>query len=202
MNIRPPNRPRLNRQDAEAILAQHGDTEHQSAVMLLSMRSYYSKMGAAAGNDVGIYDDASVVISPQKFATFNFNTDASKLGWNPAVGKPFGLLQPGKWYFHKGLHRGQYKALRQFNNAVEAASKNCPTAGAMTVLRCWAHGDRRNYLQTGWYNINDHSGNNGTTSSWLCQTTPPDQYWERYNMISGLMNDHNQGVIACRLVEG
>lgn len=200
MSITPIARPKISREEAEQILRSHGDTEHEKGVMLLSIRGYYAKMGAGAGNDVGIYDDASVVISPHKFATYNFNTDASRLGWNPGVGKPFGLLQPGKWYFYRGLHRGKYKALRQLT-VTEARDLRCPTNGAMTVLRCWGPGDKRNYFEAGYYAINDHSGNDGSTTSWLCQTTPPDQYWERYHFIDALMDKHGQKVIPCRLVE-
>jgi hypothetical protein len=157
-------------------------------------------MGPGAGNDVGIYDDASVIISPDKFATFNFNTDASRLGWNSGVGKPYGLLQPGKWYFYRGLHKGQYKALRQATED-EARRLGIPTNGNMRVLRCWGPGDKRNYFESGYFAINDHSGNDGSTSSWLCQTTPPDQYWHRYHLIDAEMDKHGQKYIAGRLIE-
>lgn len=199
----PSERPKITREEAEKILRANGDTEFEKGVMLLSIRGYYSKMGRP-GNDVGAWDDASVVIGPGVFETFHFNTDPSREGWNPGVGKPYAQLVPGKWYFRLGKHKGVTDALRQLTDE-EAAEYGLEKAtgsdGSMTVLRTYGPGDKRNYKETGYYAINDHPGGENTTSSWACQTTPPSEYWERYNLIKGEMKKHGQKWIATRLVE-
>jgi lysozyme len=119
-------------------------------------------MGAVGKNDVGLYDDAIVLVSPNVHAAFNANVDPSRLGWNANARKPMAQLKAGVYRYKIGQHgisRGNpYKALVQ--------------AGPVTVLR----GDKE---ETGFYAINIHKGNRASTSSEGCQTIPPQQ-WDAF----------------------
>lgn len=145
------------RESRAAVLARvqragHAATLRPHPLYLVGIRGYYrDSMGAVGRNDIGIYDDAVFVVSPNAFVAFNANTD-------PSVTRPrIATLQPGLWFAHKiGLHKG-YRALSQ-------------QMGQVTVSR---HGTG---LDTGWFGINIHRGSHTSTSSEGCQTIPPAQW--------------------------
>ena len=156
----PRNRPQQKRQDTERQLKSAGVSD---PVCLVGIRGYYrDTMGAKGKNDVGIYDDCIVLVSPNVHAAFNANVDPSRLGWNASARKPMAQLKSGVYRYKIGQHgisRGTpYKALVQ--------------AGPVTVLRGTGE-------ETGYFAINIHKGGRTTTSSEGCQTIPPQQ-WDAF----------------------
>ena len=148
----PRNRPRIERKTTEKLLASRKVSD---PVCLVGIRGYYrDTMGAKGVNDVGLFDDAIIVVSPNVHAAFNGNVDPTRLGWNPKVRKPMAQLKPGVYRYKLGKHglrtKSPYKALVQ--------------AEPVTVLR----GDKE---ETGWFGINIHAAGR-TTSSEGCQTVP------------------------------
>lgn len=148
----PKDRPRIQRKDTEKLLASRRVSD---PVCVVGIRGYYrDTMGAKGKNDVGLFDDAIIVVSPNVHAAFNGNVDPTRLGWNPKVRKPMAQLKPGVYRYKIGMHglrtKNPYKALVQ--------------AGPVTVFR----GDKE---ETGWFGINIHAAGS-TTSSEGCQTVP------------------------------
>jgi lysozyme len=170
-------------------------------VGVIANRGYYlNTMGKAGQNDFGIYDDAAWLVTPDKITAFNWNTDASKEGWNPGVGKPYAQLAPGLWLFIQGAHKAIPKCFRQATDDV-AAKLGIPGDGEFTVRRTYAKGDKRNYTENGYYAINIHPGGVGTTSSWGCQTTVPDQFAEFRKLTYDAMAKYKQKVLPYLLLE-
>jgi hypothetical protein len=156
----PKDRPRIERKDTMKLLASRRVSD---PVCLVGIRGYYrDTMGAVGKNDVGLYDDAIILVSPNAHVAFNGNVDPSRLGWNASARKPMAQLKSGVYRYKIGQHgisRGNpYKALVQ--------------AGPVTVMR----GDKE---ETGFYAINLHKGGRTTTSSEGCQTIPPQQ-WDAF----------------------
>lgn len=140
-------------------------------VILAGRRAYYrDTMGKPGQNDTGIYDDALFWLWPEGgFAAFNANTDPSRYGWNPGVGKLYARLKPGCYRFCKWRHRGQYAAFGQGSNPV-------------TVQRMNADGTVHHEEEGDGFGINIHRGGESGTSSWGCQTLPPAQ-WEEFQLL-------------------
>ena len=148
----PKDRPRIERQTTEQLLRLRKVSD---PVCLVGIRGYYrDTMGAVGKNDVGLFDDAIILVSPNVHAAFNGNVDPTRLGWNAKAGKPMAQLRSGVYRYKIGLHglrtKKPYKALVQ--------------AGPVTVMR----GDKE---ETGFFGINIHAAGN-TTSSEGCQTVP------------------------------
>lgn len=144
--------PRETREQVLKRVATYAAKLAKHPLYLVGVRGYYrDSMGAVGRNDIGIYDDAIFVVSPNVFASFNANTD-------PSVTRPrIATLTPGLWLAHKiGLHKG-YRALSQ-------------QMGEVTVSRAGAG------LDTGYFGINIHRGGERSTSSEGCQTIPPKQW--------------------------
>jgi lysozyme len=156
----PKDRPRIERKDTMKLLASRRVSD---PVCLVGIRGYYrDTMGAKGKNDVGLYDDAIILVSPNAHVAWNANVDPSRLGWNANARKPMAQLKSGVYRYKIGQHgisRGNpYKALVQ--------------AGPVTVLRGTGE-------ETGYFAINIHKGNRTTTSSEGCQTIPPQQ-WDAF----------------------
>ena len=178
----PKDRPRQNRKSTLEALAKNGVTE---LVCLFGIRGYYrDSMGVVGKNDVGMYDDAIIVISPNVHAAFNANTDPSRLGWNAKAGKPMAQLKRGVWRYKVGKHglnRGNpYTALVQ--------------AVPVTVHR----GDKE---ETGWFGINIHRGGFKSTSSEGCQTVVPEQWDSFITLVRSEMKRSNAKTIPYLLTE-
>ena len=169
---------------------------------LLGVRGYRrDSMGVPGQNDVGIYDDAIFLVGPNVFVSANANTDPIKLGWNSGVGKPFAMLQCGLWYFRRGSHRGKTPALRQATDE-EAKTLNIPHNGEFLVERCFGKNDPRNYKEWGYFAINIHSGGEKSTSSWGCQTIPPDEFTSFMDTVWKSTINVKQNRIPYFLLEG
>jgi lysozyme len=132
-------------------------------LVVVGIRGYYrDSMGAPGVNDRGIYDDALFLDTPDSFATFNGNTDPSRVrtGHGTGTAKGMAVLNEGLWYVHKfALHNGKYLAL-------------CQRLAQVTVTR----DGTPPYQDTGMFGINIHKGGYNTTSSLGCQTVHPDQW--------------------------
>jgi lysozyme len=155
----PKNRPQQKRADT---LKQLAALKVSDPVCLVGIRGYFrDSMGAKGKNDVGLFDDAIILVSPNAHVAWNANVDPSRLGWNAKAGKPMAQLKPGVYRYRLGKHginRGNpYPALVQ--------------AGPVTVYRGAEE-------ETGWFGINIHAaGGSATTaprstSSEGCQTIP------------------------------
>ena len=145
-------------------------------VWMLGVRAYRkSTMGNPKRNDVGIFDDMLGLVSPGVWRPENANTDPSRLGWNPGVGKPYGMLEPGVWWFYPGPHKGRSPAFRQSDDADVARKLGIPHDGKFLVKRMWGWDDPRNYLEWGHQQVNIHPAAMSSTSSWLCMTLPYDR---------------------------
>lgn len=160
-----------------ALLAKHEVTD---SVALVGIRGYFrNSMGKPGQNDVGLYDDAIVLISPTAFVTFNANTDPSKQ--SPAVA----TLAPGVHRYRKGKHgisRGPgYPAFRP----ATAGEKLPVTRGGKPSVGVA---------------INIHKGGINSTSSEGCQTIVPDQWAAFQNLAYAEMDRHKQATIPYLLV--
>lgn len=166
-DIKPPARPALSAADLAARLAPFGIDRTLHPLVVVGIRGYYlDTMGQPGVNDRGLYDDALFLDAPGTFASFNGNTDPSRVrrgrGFADAT-KGMAVLQPGAWFAHRfDLHNGQYLAL-------------CQRLADVTVLR----DGTPPYPDTGRFGINIHRGGYHGTSSLGCQTIHPDQ-WDAF----------------------
>ncbi len=152
-------------------------------VAVVAFRGYYrDTMGAPGRNDVGIYDDAAFLVTPDKISRFHWNTDPSKVGWNPGVGKPFAMLTPGLWPFIRGSHKGKGPAWRQPDEddarrvKLEAFFSDFRSRGHFKVFRAPGMPTASSPTDTGYHAINCHWGGTYGTSSWGCQTAPEEEW--------------------------
>lgn len=169
--------PKAKRSLIESVAAEHWARFGPKGVALperylVGVRAYRrDTMGKPGVNDLGIWDDAIFYVSPDKYLAENGNTDPSRDGWNAGAGKPMAVLNAGVWPFRRGPHRGKTPALRQMT-IEEAQRRGIPGDGRFSVTRTYAAGDKRNYLEAGYYAINMHPGGYSSTSSEGCQTLP------------------------------
>jgi hypothetical protein len=180
-----------------------GNTGPLPTVYNLAVRGYRATtMGPTPGNDVNIFDDAFFLVSPSRFLSANANTDPSRLGWNPGVGKPYGMLKPGVWWFYPGAHKGRIPAFRQADNEDVAARLRIPHEGRFHVTRMWGVGDSRNYDEWGHQQVNIHFGRGPITgtSSWLCLTVPEGSPW--LQAATDELRKHKQRLLPTILIEG
>jgi len=180
---------------------QHGD-DPMPSVYLYMVRGYRSSTMGGSGNDVGIWDDMMALVTPHSFHAINANLDPSRLGWNPGVGKPFGILQPGWWMWYAGAHKGKRPAFRQADDAETGRKLGFPHDGKFFVERCWGKGDKRNYHEWGHQQVNIHLGGENTTSSWLCLTVPPEGGKEFLQRATDSLKAYKQPYLHGCVVDG
>lgn len=172
--------PKATRALVESVAAAHWATHGPAGVAMptryiVGVRGYRrDTMGKPGVNDFGIWDDAMFYVAPGIFLPENANTDPSRVGWSPSAGKPMAVLNAGCWPFRRGPHKGVTPAGRQMD-PTEAKAVKAPFDGRFAVTRTYAVGDRRNYIEAGYYAINMHPGGIGNTSSAGCQTLPADR---------------------------
>ena len=206
MPIKPQSKPRLAkaivRQVVDRLLRENPHSDRQGItaacpVMILGVRGYYrDTLGRLGINDFGVFDDAGFVITPDDVFPFNWNCDPSKKGFNKGVGKNYAQLMPGVWPFRQGPHKGKPGALRQLTNdeATRAQLQEFFTDdrsdGYFVVRR--VEDDNVGKLETQYQAINIHWGNEAGTSSWGCQTLPPEQFPVFSQTVYAAMNEHAQ----------
>jgi lysozyme len=180
----PRSRPNQSKDATEKLLRKAGVT---AKVALVGVRGYYKNtLGKPNANDIGIYDDAIFLVSPEVYASFNANVDPSVLKSNIAT------LVPGVHMYKKGKHgisRGPgYPALRP------------STLGEKLPVLRWNKKTQDYYYDTG-FAINIHKGALKSTSSEGCQTIYPSQYNAFINLVYSEMNRFSQKLIPYLLVE-
>jgi hypothetical protein len=171
--IKPPARPEMQRNAALELLA-YASLE---SFALIGRRGYYrDTMGAPGVNDIGVYDDAIILVTPTAYATFNANTDPSRQ--LPGIA----TLKYGSWLYRIGIHGLSHPVgPRQYPALVQAAP--------VTVTR---DGGKE---ETGFFGINIHHGSFGTTSSEGCQTVYPDQWEEFFGLVKSEMTKYSRRTI-------
>jgi lysozyme len=184
MAIKPPKTPQQSRKDTERLLRKAGVTDK---VALVGIRGYYkNSMGKKNANDIGIYDDGIFVVSPQAYASFNANTDPSRL--KPAVA----TLKAGVHRYKKGRHgisRGSgYPALR-------------PATQGETLPVERYNAKTKTYYDGVGIAINIHKGSYNSTSSAGCQTIYPSQWAAFINLTYEEMDRYGQKTIPYLLIE-
>jgi hypothetical protein len=185
--IVPPARPEMVRSFAELLLRRAGVTKLPA---LLGRRGYYrDTMGAPGINDIGIYDDAIVLVTPTAYATFNANVDPAK------VRDGMAHLEAGVYSYRIGIHglsrpkKQQYKALVQAGDVVvKRDDLDDPDHDGPEIDR-------------GRFGINIHRGGYGTTGSEGCQTIHPDQWPAFIALVESEMKRHAVDTIPYVLTE-
>lgn len=157
----PHTRPEMDRAAAESLLrALHVDLERPA---LLGRRGYYrDTMGVSGVNDIGIYDDAIMLISPASYVTFNANCDPTRIHAGVAT------LKTGVWRYRIGTHGLSRPIAQRYEALVQAAD--------VTVVRAPDARHPERWEETGRFGINIHRGGINTTSSEGCQTIVAPQY--------------------------
>ena len=206
-NLPPMNPPLAKKNDVESLALagwrSDGNEGPLPSVYVLAVRGYrFATMGNPERNDCGIWDDAFFLVTPDGFFPENANTDPSRLGWNPGVGKPYGLLQPGVWYFYPGPHKGRPGCFRQADDAQVAAKLGIPHEGKFKVMRMWGYGDSRNYIEWGHQQVNVHPGAMSSTSSWLCLTLPYDRASAWLRQATLAVKEARQKTLPVILIDG
>ena len=145
-------------------------------VFNLAVRGYrFKTMGNPERNDVGIFDDAFFLVTPDGFYPENANTDPS------AFKKGVSVLNLGVHLYKKGKHK--------------IASPNGYAAFRPATKDEGLPVTRDGQGQSIGYAINIHRGGNYTTSSLGCQTIPPAQ-WEAFrSLVYSLMDRNGQKTV-------
>ena len=200
MSLIIPPPPRITRELAVSLGQREWGDEPMPDVWWLLIRGYRAtSMGPTPENDPGIWDDLLALVTPNSFHAINGNLDPSRWGWNESVGKPFGVLQPGIWWWYPGPHKGRMPAFRQADDAPTGRKMGFPNEGRFFVERCWGRGDKRNYHEWGHFQANVHLGTYRTTSSWMCLTVPPqggEQFLQRsINALKAYKQPYIPGIL-------
>jgi lysozyme len=179
--LSPSSRPAISRSLVSLLLHRHGVTDK---VALVGIRGYFrNTMGIPGRNDVGLYDDAIVLISPTAFVAFNANTDPSRQ--TPTVA----TLAPGIHRYCKGRHgisrKPPYVPYAAFRPATVGEKLPVTRGGKPSVGVA----------------INIHKGGATTTSSEGCQTIVPGQWAAFQKLAYAEMDRHRQTTIPYLLVE-
>lgn len=185
-SIIPKAKPQLSREEIFKIMAANKIDLKKYPCVLVGVRGYYlDSMGLKGQNDRKLYDDALFWITPNVYASYNGNVDASgyRKGKGTGAAKGMATLKPGVWLYKKGLHRG-YQAFVQ--------------AAKVVVVRDGHDGD---YEDEGYFGINIHRGGLTTTQSLGCQTTPSTQ-WDSFKGLGyGELDRNGQKVFPYILIE-
>lgn len=169
------NTPKLSKAAALELIAPFNRTEK---VIFLGIRGYFQdSMGVKDENDIGIYDDAIFIISPNYYGAFNGNTDPSKMTDTIAMVKANQVIM-----FTQGIHGVSHSTpavIKQMQETKQNVPGNPRTywayrqASDVTVLR---NGEEHTDSPANRFWTNLHCGGLWTTSSLGCQTVIKDQW--------------------------
>lgn len=181
--IVPKNRPQLSGAEARKILKEKGVL---APLAILGFRGYYKRtLGDPTKNDRKLYDDAIIVVTPERIVAFNANVDPAGFGRLIGRQKALASLQPGVWKYKKGRHKARsplgYMALTQYS--------------VVTVKR----DDGK--VESGYFGINIHRGGFLNTSSEGCQTIYPKQWEEFKSLVYAEMTRSGLNFVEYVLVE-
>lgn len=177
----PPTKPNVVYKDIEVLLKRKGYDQliKPGSVYCVAVRGYYlNTMGQIGKNDLGMYDDMVCWVWSTGIAAFNYNTDPSRVGFNPNAGKNMAMLVPGMYTFVMRKHKGQYNAFGQGDRPV--AVYRCNAAGTVTSV------------EEGLFGINIHKGGVNGTSSEGCQTLPTQQWTQFQQLGYSLLRGNKQ----------
>lgn len=180
--MKPASRPKATRAEVMGMIAPSGFKSNDK-VFLVGIRGYYlNSMGKPGVNDLGIYDDAIFLVTPDSCYSFNANVDPSRQF--PGVA----TLIPGVHRYKPGNHGiskpgGGYPAFRP---ATPDESLPVTRYGKTGIFKGIA--------------INVHKGGYKTTSSEGCQTIWPDQWLEFYRLTRDAMQKEGQKEIDYILI--
>lgn len=180
-DILPHARPGLKREAALEIISKSGPA-NTTNFALLGIRGYFKDtMGAPGVNDIGIYDDAIILVTPTKYLTFNANTD-------PSVQRPgMATLNAGTWRYKLGIHGLSHPVAKQYEALVQASEVSVSRNGKVEV-------------PSDYYGINIHHGGYNTTTSEGCQTIYPEQWPEFLAAVKAALKECKATVIPYILV--
>ncbi len=168
-------RPDITQEMLEKLLAPYSDELKKYDLSIIGIRGFFPSIGPSGQNDRNVYDDAIIlrVTSLNILAAFNGNTDPARIhhGFGASEQtKGMAVLKTGIWPVYRfDKHNGS-----QPHEAI------CQRLGSVTVTR----DGNPPYLDTGNFCINIHRGGYTKTSSFGCQTIPPEQWDEFYAMAS------------------
>ena len=165
--------PRLPHSEVTRILAANGcDLSHAH---WLAIRGYYlDSKGTPGQNDLGIWDDAWFLYSPQHgVVSYRANTDPSSRRAGQGTGSQKGRahLAAGVWRYGPGLHKGR----PAFRQAAQVLVKRDALGGG-------------SYDDWGFFGINIHDAPGNGTSSEGCQTAPRAQFAPLREMFVSWLN--------------
>lgn len=178
-------------------------------VQVLAVRGYYrDSIGKPERNDFGVWDDAAFLVDHMsgEVHAYNSNTDPSAVGHNAKNGgKLYAQLVAGVWPFRRGPHKGVPDHFRQLTPAeaveydLERYYTDLRARGEFAVRRLEdaEHGK----VEWGYFAINIHEGSPRGTSSWGCQTFPPDQWPEFQRAAYSAMDARQQRWLPYVLTE-
>lgn len=153
----------ITREDIERRLAPLNIDRKAYPLLIVGIRGFSSPLS----NKRGVYDDAIIILTDEVCEAFHANTDPSKRGINPKIGKGYASLKPGVYPSYRfDIH----------NSAVAPHPAICQRAAPVTVQR---DGGKE---QTDMLGINIHRGGMNGTSSEGCQTLPYSEWSYFYSL--------------------
>lgn len=182
MRILPPSRPKRDNADLKSVVEKYKLPKTKAS--LIFVRSYYlDTMGVKGKGDTNIYDDAAYLYTPDGVESYNANTEPSFVKKN---GRSLFTMGLGKYQYHKGKHKSQYRALRPYPEGVilKGTRDGKPSTGSHT---------------------NIHKG--GSIASydvvWSegCLTIPSIQWEDFISRVYDAMTRYNQKIIDVVIVE-
>lgn len=99
----PPTKPRLSSTKLNELIQPYGIDRQKYPLIIVGIRGYYlNSVGKTGKNDIGLYDDALFVVSPNTTSSFNANTDPQvrREGSGFGIKKGMAHLLPGLYYAH------------------------------------------------------------------------------------------------------
>jgi hypothetical protein len=150
----------VKREDIELRLAPLNIDRKAYPLVIVGIRGFQTP----DKNKRGVFDDAIVLLTDSICAAFPANTDPTRHGLNPKIGKGYAVLKPGVYYSYRfDTHNGSRP-----HPAI------CQRVAPVTVIR---DGGK---AQTGMLGINIHAAFGNSTSSDGCQTQPEKQFFEEF----------------------
>ena len=182
MGIVPISRPQFKKEDAVKILEKYNLPQNQ--VYLIAFRGYYSRTFPPVGNNIGVYDDALIMISPDYYNTYNFNVDPSseKTGRANVVSNQ--IIE-----FEIGIHNRSKAKSRQYKALIQDEA----------TFKIYRYNQGTKYEDS--IGINLHKGGYNTTSSLGCLTVYPDQWDSFIKDVEQQMNRYKQKKIQLIILD-
>ena len=150
---------KISRDELNRIIEAHRINREKYPLLLIGIRGYAS-LGGNTGNKRNIYDDGIVILTDRVCEVFPANTDPSRFGINPKIGKGFASLKLGAYPSY----------IFDTHNGSRPHPAICQRVGEVTVLRDGG------IEESGYFGINIHRGGEAGTSSDGCQTLPRAQW--------------------------